>query len=723
MTRQRLRPWVFGLALLLGCSGGDDDGNTRQPPADTVGPLVAGTGGYVDGIYVWTDYAYDDRGANLTAVAGGDRNDSGTAGGDVRYPDTLTINNAADLIQLQIFTTGDGGLTVRAVVETLVDPALPVLAVAFDVDADPDTGAAELPGGGWPTAGALGVERILEIADPGARWWDYDGTSDTWIAGERFASSIDTDTNSLTATVAKDDIPGEVWRVAAAVGIDAGDGSWLEGHGAVFDLAFVGGEPFVRWQDNLQADILAGVLDASLAVVEIDAALLETGTTTITQSLPPGFHTLLYRSALELAEGIAYDEDASPIFLGPYQPYLVYVPEDLPSPSPLSLFLHGSDQNHLGSVFVQPGDSYLGTGRALSEDPYLIATLGYAGDGFDFPPHMLQVYPLARGGRLGYRGIAHQDALDVMTDTMARFDVDPDRVILQGASMGGIGTYRLATLQPDKWSVALPLIGFQSPDLLYLSINLFNLPIRQINGAADPLIPVAPADASADRLDELDYDYRYWLLTDRGHEAGGFVYDCVFAGAVDFVRNRHPARIRFVVDASFDEVDPASGLELRFDSAYWLAAIRPHDVTERAQVEALSSALPERNHTVRHIDRVVDNTETGADLCGPNPDIRTGDEWRERAVEIEPEPTATGNAVAMVLQNVASLSVDLPAAGIDVGADAEVAVTMDGGTTAVTLRGLRPGQTVQVDEQEVLADDEGSATVNVESPAVLQVRR
>ena len=30
----------------------------------TVGPLICGTASYVDGTYVWTDYAYDDTGAS-----------------------------------------------------------------------------------------------------------------------------------------------------------------------------------------------------------------------------------------------------------------------------------------------------------------------------------------------------------------------------------------------------------------------------------------------------------------------------------------------------------------------------------------------------------------------------------------------------------------------------------------------------------------------------------
>jgi len=718
------RSFVVALAVLLavvalGC--GDDDGGSSFTPAAApagpeVGPLIAGASSYQDGTFVWTDYAYDDRGPNKDAAEGGDRTQSAFAGGDAAYPDAAAPGNAADLIQLQI-GLHRGALFVWAILETMVDPALPVVGVAFDTDADPATGAPSLPGGRWQTDGSLGVEVLVEISAAHARLWTYSGG--VWNAGEPFASVVDSAANLLGTTVPPDLLrPGSgVWRVAAAVGIAGSGGSWLDGAEDIYDLAFVGGEPNVRWQDNLQSDILAGALDAAAAVAEVDLGRVRGGETTAAAPLAPGFHTFLYHSPLRLAEGIAYDQNASPIFLGPYQPYLVYVPEVLPHPTPLSVFLHGSDQNHLGAVFQQPGDFYIGTGRALSEDPHLIATLGFAGDGFDFPPHMLQVYPLARGARLGYRGIAHQDVLDVLADTMSRFDVDPDRVILQGASMGGIGTYRLATLQPDRWSIALPLIGFQSPNLLPLSVNLLNLPVRQINGGADPLIDEAPASASAARLDELEYDYRYWLLFDRGHEAGGYVYDCVFVDALDFVRERHPARVLYSVDPSLDEVDTDSGLDLRFDGAYWVDAIRARDGARAATVDATSLALPRTPVEARHIDRVVDNTDQGADLCGLDPDIRTGDRWRERGVElIAGVELPVRDEIELLTDNVASLDLAVGDAGLDLAVDSLVRATTDG-PLSLTLRGLRRGTRVRGGGVEVGSGEDGSATIDLPAGA------
>ena len=43
-----------------------------EPKAEpTIGPLICGTASYVDGTFVWTDYAYDDTGASERELGGG----------------------------------------------------------------------------------------------------------------------------------------------------------------------------------------------------------------------------------------------------------------------------------------------------------------------------------------------------------------------------------------------------------------------------------------------------------------------------------------------------------------------------------------------------------------------------------------------------------------------------------------------------------------------------
>ncbi len=133
--------------------------------------------------------------------------------------------------------------------------------------------------------------------------------------------------------------------------------------------------------------------------------------------------------------------------------------------------------------------------------------------------------------------------------------------------------------------------------------------------------------------------------------------------------------------------------------------------------------MPLFDTSVTRIDRIVDNTAEGADLCGPNPDIKTGDEWRERAVEIQRgNQVPARNELAVELPNVASLTIDLAGASIDVTQEATVLVSTDG-PCEVGLRGLRAGQLVTTVDTSVIASDTGTATVRLSSAgsAILRV--
>ena len=63
-------------ALLLGAVAPmvHASGGPSSATGPTLGPLISGTSSYVNGTYVWTDYAYDDRGPDTNAIPGGDAN-------------------------------------------------------------------------------------------------------------------------------------------------------------------------------------------------------------------------------------------------------------------------------------------------------------------------------------------------------------------------------------------------------------------------------------------------------------------------------------------------------------------------------------------------------------------------------------------------------------------------------------------------------------------------
>jgi len=113
-------------------------------------------------------------------------------------------------------------------------------------------------------------------------------------------------------------------------------------------------------------------------------------------------------------------------------------------------------------------------------------------------------------------------------------------------------------------------------------------------------------------------------------------------------------------------------------------------------------------------DAVRSNISSGADLCGPNPDVQTGETWRERSLDIASgAELPRSNALDITLTNVAAASFDLVRAGIDPHVEASLTITSDG-PVAVTLSGLPEGQPVLVEDTPTTqAGTDGRATVEL----------
>ena len=645
--------------------------------AQELGPLIAGRSGYVNGTFVWTDYAYDDHGANADGRPGGDG-----AGG---YPPGL--ENHADLIQLQIGLSA-GQVAIRAILETLVDADTPVLGVAFDSDANPATGASALPGGAWTPASPLGVDRLVIVRESGAELYLFTGV---WSLAGSFPASVDPAANTIGATVPVAlASPGTAtWRAFGVLGYaDPLLGtSWPEG-GAILDLAFVGDERPYLLQTAVQGDVLGGIADPALAAAAIDFARVAAGDSELPQPRPGRFETFLHRSALNLPEGIgaASGVIAGGIYLGPYQPYLVWVPDPLPVPAPLLVFLHGASQNHLQDTWVNTSGwpyhgltpdvvaGYAGNNKPVGVDP---ADVYLPNDGavgsivhiertftpYDAPG--LVIFPLGRTNSSGYAGIHEEDVFEAIADVSSRFSVDADRVSLSGASMGGIGTFRLAALYPDRWSHATPLLGSGSA-VAELYENLYHVPIRMHNGVLDPLVSQPAPSDSADAIDALGYDYRYFLFDTREHESLFPINHCLRTEALATLRAVNPARVVYAVRPEFTDIDPAVGYAHRYDSAYWVSEIAVRPGSDEGHVDATTFARPGRERSAAAILEQRQNVTEGRDECGPNPAVQTLDTWTERGIALTAEAPESPleQRVAVALTAVDAVALDLVRAGI-----------------------------------------------------------
>jgi hypothetical protein len=124
------------------------------------------------------------------------------------------------------------------------------------------------------------------------------------------------------------------------------------------------------------------------------------------------------------------------------QPYTLYVPKslDLSKPAPLLILLHGSGGDWRNLV------ADAAAGQRFETDPMLIANAG----AFRYQE---------------YRHLALNDIRGVLDDVASKYNVDRNRVYLQGISLGGRGTLEAAALMPDTFAAvsAHGVYGIQMP--------------------------------------------------------------------------------------------------------------------------------------------------------------------------------------------------------------------------------------------------------------------
>ena len=632
-----------------------------------LGTLIAGEEQYVKGTHVSTDYAYDDRGPNT----------DGLAGGDAEYPANPYPGNTADLIQVQVGTDDAGALTVAAVLETLVPGAEAVVGVGFDTDGNPGTGAATVPGGQWQNREPIGLERLVVIGTDGrARLLASDGES--WAETGDVTAAIDRDRNLVSATVAALRPGTATWNAIGVAGMQDGDGrSWVDGGQPIYDLAYLRAEEptnevvvalreqvpqlgFVPYQDRDQADVLSGRIGAHRAVTDVAFG-------TLRDEPPPtrqGFNAFLYHSRVAVPEGVQTD----PLqYNGPYMPYAVWVPANLPASPPLLVFLHGANQyQNVNLVYFNNPQG------ALVPSPY------------DVPA--VVIFPNGRTTGWG-SPLADRDALDSIADALARPELalDEDRVVLTGVSSGGYGTFHLASQYPDRFAGAYSLVGGGTVALE----NLTNVPFRASNGLLDPLVNARVWRTSADALDAAEtVDYRIVLVHNRSHDGPLAEGNCYYLDLLGRDRVKDPTRVRFNAPA-FDE--ERADLDLPPTGAYWVSGMAGRDVTRTSSVDAESRARPARVVDEEAIREIDENATKTADFCGPHPTLRGGNNWSIEGRSFETVGRAPENALDLMLTNLAAATVDVGRAGLDVTRTSTVTVTGDG-RTALTLVGPWKGR-------------------------------
>lgn len=196
-------------------------------------------------------------------------------------------------------------------------------------------------------------------------------------------------------------------------------------------------------------------------------------------------------------------------------PYALFVPSkyDASRKWPLIVGLHG-----LG----RPYDWLMGYDGMIDfaeRDGFLMVTpLGYdarAWYGSRGPNVQIAAPQGGRGGDPAPANVgelSEKDVMNVLEIARRDFNIDPDRIYLFGHSMGGAGTYHIASKFPDVWAglaVAAPApsrtAGVQ-PDALD---KLKQIPILVLQGDQDQSVPVAQTREWVARMKQVGLQHVY----------------------------------------------------------------------------------------------------------------------------------------------------------------------------------------------------------------------
>ena len=184
--------------------------------------------------------------------------------------------------------------------------------------------------------------------------------------------------------------------------------------------------------------------------------------------------------------------------------YLLYLPKDYDKSKeyPLVLFLHGAGErgeNDMDLLKVHGPPKLIEAGK---EFPFIIVSPQCK------PNSWWEAAELS----------------DLLDHVESKYSVDEDRIYVTGLSMGGYGTWALASYEPERFAAIAPVCGggnalaarFRTP---------IKCPIWAFHGDADTVVPLARSEEMIAALKDKNQNMKLTVYPGVGHNSWTATYD------------------------------------------------------------------------------------------------------------------------------------------------------------------------------------------------------
>ncbi|MBX0327200.1 dienelactone hydrolase family protein [Oscillochloris sp. ZM17-4] len=171
-------------------------------------------------------------------------------------------------------------------------------------------------------------------------------------------------------------------------------------------------------------------------------------------------------------------------------------------PPPLLIMLHGYGSNERDLFDL---------GEYLDPRLHIVSARGVLNLGFGFAWYHLGGAPGNLVPDPETRARARDLLAKFVADLPGRLGTDPWHTYLLGFSQGAVMSLALAAHEPARLAGVIPLSGYLDPDSLDapLPAAIADLPILQIHGTEDEVIPIAAARRTRDALAPLARRHTY----------------------------------------------------------------------------------------------------------------------------------------------------------------------------------------------------------------------